>query len=74
MDGWTNRYEWDKSSSQESGLIYLEAGERYYIEALQKDQGGGDNLAVAWQVPGGSREVIHGDFLVANSQEKGTEF
>ena len=35
-----------------SAPIRLEAGRRYYIEALMKEGGGGDNLAVAWQRPG----------------------
>lgn len=28
--------------------IHLEAGQRYFFEALQKEGGGGDNFAVAW--------------------------
>ena len=36
-----------------SRLINLKAGRRYYIEAIAKEGGGGDNLAVAWQMPGG---------------------
>ncbi len=32
--------------------IPLEAGRRYYIEALHKEAGGGDHLGVAWQMPG----------------------
>ena len=30
----------------------------YYIEALHKEGAGGDNLAVAWQGPGISQQVI----------------
>ena len=37
---------------QQSESIYLAGGQRYYIEALQKEGSGGDNLSVAWQVPG----------------------
>lgn len=40
----------DESISRE---INLQAGRRYYIEAIAKEGGGGDNLAVAWQMPGG---------------------
>ena len=36
-----------------SGPIPLVAGQMYYFEALVKEGGGGDNLAVTWQVPGG---------------------
>ena len=39
-------------------LITLVAGQRYYIEALMKEGGGGDNLAVAWAVPGTSTPVV----------------
>jgi Leucine-rich repeat (LRR) protein len=35
-----------------SAPITLTAGQAYYIEALHKEAGGGDNLAVAWQLPG----------------------
>lgn len=35
-----------------SAPVHLEAGRRYYVEALMKEGGGNDNLAVAWQVPG----------------------
>lgn len=35
-----------------SAPIALVAGQRYYIEALQKEGGGGDNLSVTWVMPG----------------------
>ncbi len=35
-----------------SGAINLVAGQAYYFEALMKEGGGGDNLAVTWQAPG----------------------
>ncbi|MDJ1505794.1 hypothetical protein [Xanthocytophaga agilis] len=31
--------------------IPLQAGKRYYIEALHKEATSGDNLAVGWQTP-----------------------
>ena len=62
---WTSSREWDKYPSQESVLITLQAGQKYYIETLHKEEWGGDNLAVAWQPPGGSRELIDGQFLSA---------
>ena len=34
----------------------LEAGRLYYIEALQKEDVSGDNLAVGWQLPDGTLE------------------
>lgn len=35
-----------------SAPINLTANQPYYIEALMKEEGGGDNLAVAWAMPG----------------------
>ncbi len=57
VNGWTYAREWSKYESQKSAGINLEAGKRYYIEALQKENGGGDNLAVGWQLPNGSKEL-----------------
>lgn len=54
--GWTAPREWGKYPSQKSIAIRLEAGKRYYIEALQKDGSGNDNLAVGWQMPNGAQE------------------
>lgn len=50
------------------GWIHLEAGRRYYVEALMKEGAGGDNLDIAWQLPGGPPVVngqapIPGEFL-----------
>ncbi|HLP76569.1 MAG TPA: lamin tail domain-containing protein, partial [Candidatus Paceibacterota bacterium] len=53
---WTNSRQWTKEPNQQSSPIPLVAGQRYYIEALMKEGGGGDNLAVRWQLPGGTIE------------------
>ena len=53
---WTNFREWTKFGSQQSVAINLVAGKKYYIEAIQKQGGGGDNLSVQWQLPGGTIE------------------
>ncbi|MHA4806887.1 chitobiase/beta-hexosaminidase C-terminal domain-containing protein [Flavitalea flava] len=63
VTGWTNPEEWTKYSSQASTAITLVAGTQYYIEALMKQDQGGDNLAVSWQIPGGSQVVIPGSAL-----------
>jgi len=42
----------NRSSSLFPAGISLVAGQRYYFEALAVEGSGGDNLAVAWQVPG----------------------
>ena len=57
IDGWTNFREWGKYPSQKSAQITLQAGQKYYVEALQKEGGGGDNLSVQWQQPDGSMET-----------------
>ncbi len=56
VPGWSSSRQWEKFPEQQSALISLNAGQLYYIEALQKEQGGGDNLAVGWQLPNGAQE------------------
>ncbi len=56
VPGWSSSRQWDKFPEQQSALVPLNAGQLYYIEALQKEQGGGDNLAVGWQLPNGTQE------------------
>jgi hypothetical protein len=64
---WTDSRQWDKFSSQKSVPITLTASQRYYVEALQKEGLGEDNLAVGWAKPGESTsrpsEVIPGSVL-----------
>jgi YVTN family beta-propeller protein len=63
VPGWSASREWDKFPEQRSASVFLERGRHYYIEALQKEQTGGDNLAVAWQTPVAARTVIDGAYL-----------
>src|SRR5690606_9198947 len=51
---WTNSREWNKYASQKSGAIYLEEGKYYFMQALMKEEGGGDHLSVGWQLPDGT--------------------
>ncbi len=62
---WTDRYQWTKYASQRSAPRTLVAGQAYYIEARQKDGGGGDHLSVAWAGPvtAGKTNLIEGVFL-----------
>ena len=64
---WTDSREWNKFSSQKSAAHPFDASKRYYVEALQKEGDGGDNLAVGWARPGQSTsapsEVIPGSVL-----------
>ena len=67
VSSWTSSREWTRYASQKSAAITLSAGQRYYVEVLQKEGGGGDNLAVGWAKPGESTsapsEVIPGSRL-----------
>jgi len=62
---WTNSREYRKYSTQQSGAIPLVAGQWYYIEALMKEGGGGDNFAVAVSTTG---QPANGDPPIPGSQ------
>jgi hypothetical protein len=53
---WTYPNQWDKYTTQQSALIRLEGGKKYYIEALHKENAGNDHLAVGWKLPNGTLE------------------
>ena len=69
--GWVLDYtgsrQWNEYTTQKSPAITLTQGQQYYVEALHKEGGGGDNLAVGWAKPGESTsapsEVIPGSVL-----------
>ncbi len=48
----TGSRQWNASTNQQSAAIRLEAGRAYYLEALMKEGGGSDNLAVTWRMRG----------------------
>jgi hypothetical protein len=52
ISGWAPPGNWTKYSSQTSAARSLVAGQKYYIEALHKEGGGGDHVQVAWTGPG----------------------
>ena len=61
---WTPPETWTWYPQQASALITLQAGKRYYIEALVKNGAGGDNLSVGWLKPGDTAvTVIGGTYL-----------
>jgi endoglucanase len=72
VDSWTNPREWTKLPSQRSAAINLVAGQKYYIEVLHKEAGGGDGVAVAWQGPGIAQAVIPGSNLSPFVRPPGT--
>ena len=45
---WTSPKQWKKFASQK-GTISLVQGQKYYLEAVHKEGGGGDNLAIGWE-------------------------
>ena len=62
---WTQPQQWDLFATQKSAAVNLQAGQRYYVEALMKERNGGDNLAVGWQLPNGTLErPIPGNRLI----------
>ncbi|WP_298006141.1 PA14 domain-containing protein [Anaerolinea sp.] len=51
VPGWTNQRQYDKYSEQQSITLNLTAGQKYYMEAIFKEGGGGDHVSVAWRGP-----------------------
>lgn len=51
VPGYTGVNEWNKYAEQKSVAINLVEGNYYYIRALMKEGGGGDNLSVGWSRP-----------------------
>lgn len=43
--------QWDKYTTQQSVLVNLVQGKRYYVEALHKEGTAYDHLSVGWQLP-----------------------
>jgi hypothetical protein len=60
------------TSRQESGPIPLEAGRRYYVEAVHKYGTGEDRLSVTWIRPDGTTEPIPATSLAPFVPKKGT--
>lgn len=66
VPGWTSPRVWNLFAEQQSRSITLQAGRRYYIEALMVEGSGDDHLAVRWQLPNGTiEEPIPGNRLLA---------
>ena len=65
VEGWTNDQEWDKYDTQQADPVTLEAGKRYYIEALFSDGTGGGRMGVGWGGPGigAGPVIIDGEYL-----------
>ena len=64
-DAPTGFREFTRFASQVSVPITLVAGQKYYIEALHKEDSGNDHFSVAWRTPSGTDwVVIPGDALI----------
>jgi hypothetical protein len=65
--GWAGPNQFNKAPQQKSKPVKLEAGKKYFVEALMYEGTGGDNLSVAWTKPGQDQskptEVIQGKNL-----------
>jgi len=63
VSDFTGSHEWDKYPEQQSSPISLVAGQKYFIIVLHKASTGNDNIAVAWQGPAISQQVLDGIYL-----------
>lgn len=59
--GWTLPSDFRKFAGAKA--IKLEAGKKYYIEAIHIERGGGDHVSVGWHGPGVEAGVILGDYI-----------
>ncbi len=53
-NGSANPQQWTLETNQQSAPILLQAGRRYYLEALTLQDTGPDNFAVRWLLPNGT--------------------
>ena len=51
-------HDFDQFPSQRSRAVFLTVGQSYYLEILHKQSSGAGHIALAWQPPGGSREIL----------------
>lgn len=71
VNGWTPPRQWDWEVNQRSEPVALQAGKAYYVSALMKEQGGGDNLAVRWLMPDGTDQA---PIVLTNALPYGVSF
>jgi len=66
---WSYFGEITREEKQISDPVTLQAGQKYYIEAVMKEGTGRDVLAVYWQPPGGEVEPVARQFLTSFKTE-----
>lgn len=54
VTGATGFNQWDKYPTQQSAVIRLQQGQKYYVEVLHREIGGNDFLRVGWKLPDGT--------------------
>lgn len=69
---YTNPGELTKHAQQKSSTINLVAGRYYYVEAIHKDGGGSDHLAVYWQGPGIGQSIVSSAYISTTVGSSGT--
>ena len=52
IDGWSAVAEWNKYPTQTSAPFQYSAGQQLAVWAIMVEGGGGDNLGIAWTLPG----------------------
>ena len=57
VTSWTPWRDFTAETNQQSAPVYLQGGQRYYLEALMAQASGGDNLTVQWTLPNGTSET-----------------
>lgn len=57
VTSYTTWRDFTAEANQQSVPIYLQGGQRYYLEALMQQGTGGDNLTVQWELPNGTIEL-----------------
>ncbi len=57
VTAWTPWRAFTTEPNQQSAPIFLQGGQRYYLEALMDQVAGEDNLTVQWELPNGTVET-----------------
>jgi hypothetical protein len=69
LAAWNKTYvaagSWTSQLSQKSAAVTLQAGQKYWIEALAKDGSGADHLDIGWSYPGQATAVIPSAYLAS---------
>ncbi|MCH7921299.1 MAG: hypothetical protein IIC50_25425, partial [Planctomycetes bacterium] len=63
IDGWSNIAEWNKYPTQTSQTFQYSAGQELAVWAIMVEGGGGDNLGIAWTLPGAGAITYITDFV-----------